>query len=178
MTLMKSIIFFLSLIFSSLSMGQEFHDDLPNTIAELIEDVGTSQEYKSALWSPRAEFTMEVSSLPHLIRTRDQKSNHFFFSNQFCIVVSEEFNKPDTLTIKKGSRYLFKDIFFNADALSTEGQPVVQINIRLMDKYKTVKNLDVMCSFPTNYLNLNSHPSLLFEGGLEHLLKYIPSILF
>lgn len=174
----KLNIIILSLIFSSLTMAQDSHEDLPETIAALIEEVGTSQEYKSALWSPRAEFTMEVSSLPNLIRTRDQKSNHFFFSNQFCLIVSEEFNKPDVLTIKEGSRYLFKDIFFIEDAASSNGQPVAQINIRLMDKYKTVKNLDINCSFPKDYLNLNSHPSLIFEGGLEGLLKYVPSILF
>lgn len=68
-----------------MALAQEIHEDLPDTIAALIEEVGTSQEYKSALWSPMAEFTMEVSSLPNLIRTRDQKSNHFYFSNQFYI---------------------------------------------------------------------------------------------
>jgi hypothetical protein len=159
-------------------MAQESNDDYPETISALIEAVGTSQQYKSALWSPRAEFTMEVSSFPNLIRTRDQKSNHFYFSNQYCIILSEEFSKPEALTIKKGSRYLFKDIFYTKDALSSTGKPVTQIDIRLMDKYKTVKNLEINCSFPKGYLDLNSHPSLIFDGGLEGLLKYLPSILF
>ena len=157
--------------------ASDIHNQLPSTVQELANTIGSANRISSAVWLPRAELTMDLFSQPDLTKVAENKTIHVFFSNEYCTVSSDETNKYNLVRIRKNSRYIFNSFQMDENATAPSGQKVVEVTAKLFDRLEIVNTLDIKCNFPKGYLSHDSHPALIFNGGLESTIKYLPSLL-
>jgi hypothetical protein len=171
------VIGFVFYIFLASPVFAQENNDLPSTLTELDYLIGEGNAYKSALWSPRAEIMVDFESTPTQIKTRDRKSKHFFFTNNYCQIYTEVYDLVENIIIPKGIRYLFREMKISENIPSENGL-TTEVFIKISDKAEQINSLDILCVFPSHYLNANSNPQILFKDGLENTIFYLPSILF
>ncbi len=123
-------------------------------------------------WSPTAQFTITLDSIPGFTKTQNRKSKHFLFANDICQVFVETNADSGPIKVEAGDQYYITTFYLIENIGEPSNNLIDQVYMSLENSSKKASTIDIVCNFAPEDISGDSSPSILFEKGLNNIIEY------